>query len=367
MQQGVSGVGVGMKVLVYLPIDAFVKRWAHRLEADGHEVESTFTFSIFTRRLRWADCTLVNATKHDAPRYLWKLLLSLLWARLLRRPVALCVSIDLLDLCDRRPLRALLWVVNWIAFHCPRLVILLATRKHMARRYGLPERRVVFIRNCPDRVKFQPLERSPERVGDRPLTFLYHGELLWWHGLERFLAIYEEIKKRQPARLIVTGNFYPTAFRVLGLAASRREIVVKRQLAALLERDDVHYRGRVSIDDLRWHMAEADFHVSLLNNDNVQARTELRTCLLEAMAAGMACLHAPTPAIATPLFRDGENIVLVDPGDPVACAEKILQLARAPERLDAIRRNAVRTITEHFDIDAEYARVLTRLEQIQQS
>lgn len=354
-----------MNVLVWMPIDTIVKTWARRLEADGHAVISTFTFAVFRRRVRWADWTLVNATKHDAPRYLWKLLLSLLWARLLRRRVAVFVSIDLVDLCDRRPLRALLWAVNWVVFHCPTLVILLATRKHIVRRYRLPEQRVVLVYNCPDRTTFGPVDRQSKSSGDRPLTFLYHGELLWWHGLERFLPIYEEIKKRRPARLVVTGNFYPTVFRICGFVASRREVAAKRRLAALLKRDDVDYRGRVPIEQLRQNMAEADFHVSQLNDEDVQAKTELRTGLLEAMAAGMACLHVPTAALAPEVFRDGENVVLVDPGKPAACAEKILQLADSPERLDAIRHNAVRTIAEHFDMGAEYAKALARLGRAQ--
>jgi glycosyltransferase involved in cell wall biosynthesis len=354
-----------MKVLAYLPIDTIVKTWARRLEADGHEVETTCTFSAFVRRVRWADWVLANATKNDAPRYVWKLLVSLLWARLIGRRVALFISIDLVDLCDRPLLRAVLWVVNWVTFHCAALVVLLATREHVARRYRLPHQRLLLVYNCPDRTTFKPPNAvrqvdHPSNAHDRPLTFFYHGEMLWWHGLERFLPIYEEIRKRRPARLIVAGNFYPSVFRVFGLAASRREAAVKHELEALLRRDDVEHLGRVPIEQLQQRMADADFHVSLLNDEDVLARTELRTCLLEAMAAGMVCLHAPTPGLAPDVFRDGENIVFVNPRDPTA-AERILALADSAERCAAIRRNAVRTIAEHFDMDREYAKAAAML------
>jgi len=355
-----------MKVLVYLPMDTIVRTWARRLEADGHEVETTFTFSIFLKRIRWSDWALVNATKNDAPPYIWKLLLSLIWARLLGRRVALFISIDLVDLCDRPLLRAILWAINWTMFHCPTLVVLLATREHIARRYRLPRQRLLLVYNCPDREVFAPAKPVGQVANlsyssDKPLTFFYHGELLWWHGLERFLPLYEEIKKRRPARLVVTGNFYPTVFRIFGMVTSRREAAVKSQLSALLKRDDVEYLGRISIEQLRQAMADADFHVSLLNSENTQARTELRTCLLEAMAVGMVCLHAPTPALAPDIFRDGENIVFVDPNDPVAGAKKILSLAASPERLAAIGRNAIQTIAEHFDMDEEYAKAVAAL------
>jgi glycosyltransferase involved in cell wall biosynthesis len=344
-----------MKVLVFLPIDAIVKTWARRFEADGHEVVSTFTFSVFLRQVRRADWTLINLTKHDHSRYLLKLWLGLLVARLLRRRTALFISIDPVDLCDRPVLRGILRAVNRVAFHCATLVFLLATREHVARRYRLAERRLHQVFNCPDRTAFAPAPARQVADLPHPVTFLYHGELLWWHGLERFLPVYEEVKKRRPARLIITGNFYSSAFRVFGLAASRREVALKRRLADVLKRDDVEYRGRVSIEELRRLMAEADFHVSLLNDEDAQARTELRTCLLEAMAAAMACLHAPTPALFPDIFRDEENIILVDPNDPSAAAEKILGLIASPEHLEEIRRNAVRTIADHFDMEKQYA------------
>jgi glycosyltransferase involved in cell wall biosynthesis len=350
-----------MKILVYMPIDTIVRTWARFLEADGHAVETTHTFSVFRRRVGWADWTLLNATKSDAPRYVWKILFSLVYARLRRRRVAVFLSIDMVDLCDRPVLRAALWSINWLALRCAALVILLAPRAHVAHRYGLAKSRVLLVHNAPDPAVFIPVERRPDAVGERPVTFLYHGELLWWHGLERFVPIYEEVKKRRPARLVVTGNFYPTSFRLFGLLASRREAAIKRALEALLERDDVEYLGRVSIERLLALAGEAHFHVSLLNDEDAQARTEQRTCLLEAMAMGMACLHAPMPALAPEVFRDGENIVLVDPRDPAAAADKIVALVESPERLAPIGQQAIETVAEHFDMRAEYEKALARL------
>jgi glycosyltransferase involved in cell wall biosynthesis len=117
----------------------------------------------------------------------------------------------------------------------------------------------------------------------------------------------------------------------------------------------------VEFEELKRLMAEADFHVTLLNNEDTQARTELRTCLLEAMAAGMACLHVPTPAVSGDVFRDGENIVLVDPDDPARSAEKFLAIADKPGKLEAIGRNAVQTVETHFDFETQYQKFLARL------
>lgn len=352
-----------MRILVFLPIDTVFKTWARRLEADGHEVEATHAFSVFRKRVCRADWTLVNSAKFDSPKYVWKILLSVLYARLRGRRVAVFMSIDTVDLCDRPVLRAWLWCMNRCVLRSASLVILLSTRAHILRRYGIFDKKVLYVDNCPDREAFAPVRRIPNP--DRPVTFFYHGELLWWHGLERFLPIYEAIRKRRPARLIVAGNFYPTVFRVFGFAASRREVAVKRQLAALLERGDVDYRGRADLAGLRRIMAETDFHVTLLSDEGVQARTELRTCLLEAMAAGLVCLHTPTPGLVLGIFRDGENVVTLDPRDPAFSARKILALADAPDLLESIRRNAVRTIEAHFDLEAQYRRLAASLNEAQ--
>jgi glycosyltransferase involved in cell wall biosynthesis len=349
-----------MKVLVFMPIDTIAKAWDDRLRADGHEVVTTWSFGAFLRRIGWADWALVNATKHDSPKYIWKILLSVLLARLRRRRVAVFVTIDLVDLCDRPVVRRVLSSINHLALRAASLVILLATREHVMRRYGLKREKVLLVYNCPDRNLFRPTPHV-EHSRETPILFLYHGELLWWHGLERFIPVYEEIRGRRPARLIVCGNFYPSVFRLFGFVASRREVKAKRRLAEILARPGVEYLGRVSLDALKQRMAEADFHVSLMNDEDEQARTELRTGLLEAMLAGMACLHAPTPGLPAGIFRDGENVVMMDSRDPLAAAEKILRLYDSPEALSAIRRNATATIEAHFDMDAEYRKVAERL------
>jgi glycosyltransferase involved in cell wall biosynthesis len=107
-------------------------------------------------------------------------------------------------------------------------------------------------------------------------------------------------------------------------------------------------------------METSDFHVSLLNDEELQGQTELRTCLLEAMAMGMVCLHVPTQALSPDVFRDGENILFVDPRDPAAAAERIIALADSPDRWGAVADNARRTIESHFDMRTEYRKVLER-------
>ncbi|GAJ19022.1 unnamed protein product, partial [marine sediment metagenome] len=37
----------------------------------------------------------------------------------------------------------------------------------------------------------------------------------------------------------VAGNLYPTYFKLFGLSASRKEVRIKKQLRAFLERPDV--------------------------------------------------------------------------------------------------------------------------------
>jgi glycosyltransferase involved in cell wall biosynthesis len=346
-----------MQALFFLPVDRIVYTWAEKMRNDGWRVETLYAFGAFLKRSRSADFIVLNYTKTDAPRYIPKIFLSLLYARLVRTPVYLFMSIDPVDLCDRWPLRAMLYAINFVLVRLPVCLMVIRSRTHIPRRYRLTMRNVHYVLSCPERQQWAtPLEvrRPSPSTGIR---FFYHGELLWWHGLERFAPILDEVQRHIPASLTVVGTLHPTHFKLLGVAASRKELRIKQQLRTFLARRDVTWLGRVDSDRLRELMAEADFHVTQLNASDTQGDTELRTCLLEAMAAGMICLHVSNSAIQSPEFRDGHNLVIIDPMNPKQAAEKILEIYSSPELRQRISENARRTVEEHFDIAADYARL----------
>ncbi len=346
-----------MQALFFLPIDRIVHSWAEKMREEGWGVEKLYAFGAFIKQSRSADFVVLNYNKTDAPRYIPKVFLSLLYARLVRTPVYLFMSIDPVDLCDRWLFRTLLYLVNFVLVRLATCLIVIHTRTHIPRRYFVSMRKVHHIANCPQRDQWTSSAKPDTAARSDGIRFFYHGELLWWHGLERFAPILDEVKQRIPVSMTVAGNLYPTYFKLFGLSASRKEIRIKKQLRAFLERPDVTWLGRVDLDRLKVLMAEADFHVAQLNAADTQGDTELRTCLLEAMAAGMICLHVSSSAIQRSEFRDRQNLVIIDPTKPKEAAQKILEIYASPEVRRRISENASFTIEKHFDLVTDYAKL----------
>ncbi|GAB4325146.1 MAG: hypothetical protein Kow0059_21040 [Candidatus Sumerlaeia bacterium] len=399
-----------MRVLGHLPLDAVFKTLLGRLARRGHDVRSTMSFGDFRRALPWADVVLMNYTKNDAPRYTAKVLASALASAFARRPLMLFFSVDPVDLCDRPIQRLFLGAVNLTVTTLSARVGVLRTRTHILDRYAVPAGKRFEFENYPDRALWaggdepalppvgsgagfegRPAEHrqgavadagapvggrgagrgapgpaeearrrvdavlarvAAERAADpRTIVFLYHGELLWWHGLELFEPVARALEEQGSRPLvIVAGHLYDSVFRCLGLAGSRREAAVKLRLGEFLRRPWVVWLGRVPQAEVRRLMAVSDFHLTQLRGGARQAETERRTCLLEAMAAGMVCVHRPTRAVGGPPFCDGGNIVLA-PAAPRTAAQRLVALHRDAAARRAIGRAAALTVARHFDLD----------------
>ncbi len=344
-----------MRILTYALCDSVVKRIRDAL-AERFEVVAANRKAFLSPANRDA-IYLLNITRNTdlLSFFIGFHMYAILWV--LRRKVVVYFSTDFADLCKSRLGKAFFGLVNRVIFASARLVVLLRNRGHIAKRYGLPSDRVLYVDNFPaasflDRVEPRQDERFAGKV-----VFLYHGSFLWWHGFHKFLPTYERIRQMYPdAQLVIMGSVRRNAF--LDRFAYEREFFDR--IDRLKQRNDIVWVPAESVadDEVASYVARADFHVSQMDNKSVQGDTELRTCLLEAMALGVPCLHADSHAIRThPEFRDGENIVLIDPDDPDAAAERICGLIDDPAERRRIGENARRTIRERYDFDAWLDRV----------
>ncbi len=308
---------------------------------------------------------MVNYSCAGTIRYMIATLLGVLLARMEGKIVYLYFSVDEIDLLESRVKKVLLYPINFAIVQLSTVLLLLKSRDHYRHRYCARSKPFYHFESCPEIELWgegNDAERPPRESG-APLQFFYHGSLLWWHGLNRFFPILEEIRKKREARLTLVGSHTPS-----GMGMDPIGERYAKEIWSWIERGDAQHLGKVPENELINLMTTADFHVTHFDSRSVQGNTEVRTGLLEAMAAGMACLHVPTNALnAHSLFRDGENIVLVDPDQPKASAEKILALADDPEQLSRIRQNARRTIEEHFSLDEMLARFRSQRIEIKES
>ncbi|HEX9842748.1 MAG TPA: glycosyltransferase family 4 protein [bacterium] len=87
-----------------------------------------------------------------------------------------------------------------------------------------------------------------------------------------------------------------------------------------------------------------------------------RGSLMAALAHGCAIVST-TPATAQPGLRDGENIRLVPPGDPAACALAVAELMAAPEARARLGEGA-RAVSAEFGWEQIAARTAAVIESV---
>jgi glycosyltransferase involved in cell wall biosynthesis len=171
-----------------------------------------------------------------------------------------------------------------------------------------PERLAVCFVGAEERL-FTPVWRWPERF-----QALFVGKLIPLHGLETILAA---------ARLAPE-----ISFRLVGSG----------QLEALL-RDrppNVEWVGWVDYERLPEELARAGCALGVFGT-TAKAGRVIPNKAFQALACGTPLVTAATPAAAE-LLRDGENALLVPPGDPVALAAAVRRLGS--ERVLAERLGA---------------------------
>jgi glycosyltransferase involved in cell wall biosynthesis len=163
-----------------------------------------------------------------------------------------------------------------------------------------------------DRAQFSPGLRSEEwrraqGFGEGDIVLLFFGRLVREKGIETFIAIVEELRRR--------GHALPVL--VVGDGPERA------QMQAQLP--DAVFAGHLEGSALGRAVASADI---LINPSLTEAFGNVN---LEAMASGLAIVSADVPS-ARALIVDGTSGLLVKPDEPEAYVEAVEQLIRDPIR-----------------------------------
>jgi len=179
-------------------------------------------------------------------------------------------------------------------------------------------------------------DRTDDRDGHdgRPFTIGYAGHLYPWKGVE---LVIEAVLALPDARALIVGGHpqEPDLARVKALAA---------QLDCATR---VTFTGQIPPGDVAAQLREAD--VLVLPNPRSAIATDFTSPLklFEYMASGRAIVASNLPAFRE-ILRDGENALLVEPGDPQALVEGISRIKADPalgQRLARQAREDVRDFT----------------------
>ena len=88
----------------------------------------------------------------------------------------------------------------------------------------------------------------------------------------------------------------------------------------------------------------------------------MRMELLEVGALGRAAVFAPTPALEMHGFRDGDNLILIEPDDPEASASRLARYLRDEEELRRVGARLREHVLAKFSLAESVERLLNSVE-----
>lgn len=182
----------------------------------------------------------------------------------------------------------------------------------LAHRFG-PRHRLAVV---PDGVRLPAQPPAPPAARERPVV-AYAGHLYPWKGVEVLLRALGDLPE---ARGLIVGG-HPQESDLARLQALARELDVEAR---------VRFTGWVRRSNVPEYLAEADVLVLPNPATPIASRYTSPLKLFEYMAARRPIVASDLPAIRE-VLTDGENAVLVTPGDPHALAAGIRRVLEDPQ------------------------------------
>ena len=223
-----------------------------------------------------------------------------------------------------------------LARHTARLVSLtdLETVESLDRGIGEPDRYVTV----PSGVPLEQFRGIPDEAGSRfrqshgvpseATLILAAGRLARIKGFDVLLHAVAYMRQSTPgARLVICGD-----------GPERQSL--ERLAGELGITDAVVFAGH--LEDVRPALKSADIFVMPSRNEG------MGRALIEAMAAGVACIGTRTGGIPE-VIQDGKNGVLVPCEDAASLSDALLELARNPAARTRLGREAARSVYPAFD------------------
>lgn len=149
------------------------------------------------------------------------------------------------------------------------------------------------------------------------------------------------------AMSIIIEKYPDVKLLIIGSGPQRDYLMHRANRIGL--KDQIFFLGNISRNDLPKYYQSAD--VFVLPSINIGGITEaFGVVLLEAMAAGCPVIGSNVGGIPD-IIKDGENGFLVPEQDPVAIAEKIIQLLSDTVLTAQFRKAGIETVQSRFSWD----------------
>jgi len=262
-----------------------------------------------------------------------------LTAKILKKPYILFFIADPIFEEDfaGRPLKGLLrWQArNMILFSLRTadkvVCVSSALQRQLENNYGIPEKKIFVLPNCVDVHKFRPYPEISENirqkyhVGSNPLI-VFVGTFYEWQDLNTLVEAFRDLhNNNSEARLLLVGD---------GVNKTKIEdLVVHLDLAKA-----VIFTGSIPFDEMPYLLSAADVTVAPYKKMDVEF-WESPMKLFEYMASGAPLITSSVGQL-TEIIRNGENGLLVEPGDVNALSLAMGKLINNPTLSEYISHNA---------------------------
>jgi len=226
-----------------------------------------------------------------------------------------------------------------------------AGKRHLINKWNIPAQKIVVFPNAVyvDRFKPNPDSRAQVRASlgfvDEP-AILFVGNFFHWHDVTTLLrAFARTLEACSHARLVLVGD-------------GERRTEMMKQAAELGLEGAVQFTGIVPHSEVPRYMAAAD--IAVVPYPPMQQEMWLSPLkLFEYMSSGTAVVASAIGQI-TDVIRDGENGLLVPPGDTSAMADALTKLVEDSDLRTKLGTKAREDAVEKFSWES----YLSRLERL---
>jgi glycosyltransferase involved in cell wall biosynthesis len=223
--------------------------------------------------------------------------------------------------------RFLRWLDRWTCLHAD--LVALDTHTHIryfVDTFGIP--RDKFVRIFVGAPEQKPVPRL--RPANEPFRVVFQGKFTPLHGLEFMIEAASLLKDDPSIRFHFVGSGQRSE-KIRGLA-------VERGL------QNVEFTGWIESDRIPEFVAGMDLCLGIFGT-SAKAGRVIPTKVFLALSLGKPVITGDTPAIRE-LLTDGESVALCPPGDPLALAQRIVQLSRDESLLNHIAGQGHRVFLE---------------------
>ena len=230
------------------------------------------------------------------------------------------------------------------------LFLTIASREYLVEKLGLDSSRVLFVESCPDLERIKRSEGTRPRFEAEPGSpLLVYSGVAEWQRAERFVPVFAALRRLVPRAtwLVISDLGSPMIERLRRDAAAAGVLDAIKFLPVIKPAEDFYAT-----------VARCDLWVGHLGDDSLLGRHELRMELLEVGALGRAAVFAPTPALERHGFRDGDNLILVEPDDPEKSAARLALYLSDEEELRRVGARLREHVLGNFSLSGSVDRLL---------